>query len=304
MLDKEHARDCLLDGEVEISYLEGFPVSDLTPLKNIAPPGTFFPVPDCIKLLKDHQKRLLELSPHPKNCSAVGITSDLKLLALVRVPSKQQEIDYDEDGISNLPKTLRKLADEEAATASAAIDRASQIQLAQVAGLVKSIEDLDDELAKSPNPVVTRAALEQFGKNKIEFTLDNQKLEVGGRTPFPTTLGSKERYIFALQFRQGIDEQNNTAHATVISACIDDKLTQSLLRSSSISVDILEASEARALVASQLGRVAVMAESSICVDVFTGKPEKLSLIRVLNKAEIRDALKTHMEQGVLDFENW
>jgi hypothetical protein len=300
MLDNERARDLLLNGEFEVSYLEEFPVVDLTPLKNIAPPGSFVPIDDYIKMLKNRKYHLLALSPHPKNCSAVGITHDLSLMALVRIPSKQEEIDFGGDGSSDSPKSLQKLAEEEAETAPAAIDMASQIHTAHIEGRIANIEDLQSALANSPNPQVTLAALKQFGKEKIEFTQDNQKLEAGGRTRFPSKFSSKERYILGLQFRQGIDEDNNMAQARVINGSIDNSLTQALLRLRGIPVDIIEPSEALSLIASQLGRVTVMAEASICVDVFSGAPESLSLFRVRNKEEIRAALKIRMEQGELD----
>lgn len=76
MLNKERARDLLLNGEYEVSYLEEFPVVDLKPLKNIAPPGTYVPIDDYLNMVKNNMNRLLALSPHPKNCSAVGITPD------------------------------------------------------------------------------------------------------------------------------------------------------------------------------------------------------------------------------------
>lgn len=303
MLDKERARELLLNGEFEVSYIEEFPVVDLTPLKNIAPPGNFVPVDDYLNVVKTNKNRLLGLSPHPKHCSAVGITPDLSLMAVVRIPSKQGEIDLGGDGAGDSPKSLRKLAEEEAETAPAAIEMASQIHTAQMEGRVANIEDLQSALASSPNLQVTLAALKQYGKEKIEFTQDNQKLEAGGRTPFPSKLSSKERYILGLQFRQGIDEDNNIAQAKVLNASIDNSLTQALLRIRSISVDIVEPGEARALVASQLGRVTVMVEASIRVDVFSGAPESLSLFRILNKEEIKAALKIHMEQGELDLDN-
>lgn len=303
MFDKERARDLMLNGEFEVSYIEEFPVVDLTPIKNIAPPGTFVPVDDYLKLVRGNKDRLLALSPHPKNCSAVGITPDLSLMSLVRIPSKQDEIDFGGDGPRDSPKSLQQLADEEAGTARAAVEAASQIHTAQTEGRVACIEDLQNALSNSPNPQVTLAALKQYGKEKIEFTQDNQKLEAGGRTPFPSRLSSKERYVLGLQFRQGIDEDNNTAQAKVINGSIDNSLTQALLRLRSIAVDIIEPGDARALVASQLGRVTVMAEASIRVDVFSGAPECLSLFRVLNKEEIKAALKRHMEQGELDLDN-
>lgn len=303
MLDKERARDLLLNAEFVVSYLEEFPVVDLKPLKNIAPPGTYVPIDDYLNMVKNNMNRLLVLSPHPKNCSAVGITPDLSLMAVVRIPAKQEEIDLGGDGPGDSPKSLRKLAEEEVGTAPTAIDIASKIHIAQMEGGVASIEDLQSALAKSPNPRVTLAALKQYGKEKIEFTQDNQKLEAGGRTPFPSMLNTRERYILGLQFRQGVDEDNNSAQTNVISTSINNSLTQALLRLRSILVDIIEPSDARALIASQLGRVTVMAEASIRVDVFSGAPESLSLFRILNKDEIRTALKTHMEQGELDLDN-
>jgi hypothetical protein len=299
MFDKVRARDCLLNGEFEISYVADLPIVDLTPLRTLLPPGHYYPLEDLRKMLKQLEDRLIAMSPHTKGSYAIGIAADLSTVVLARTPSPQGELNLDGNADATVVKSLGALAEEEVLRARQAISAAQAIQQSHQEGEVRTIEELRNKLGESQNPELTLKALQLAGRERIILTDDNQEVATGGGEPFPSTLESSDPYVMELEIRSGTDEVEKLAYARALTFSRDDETSQALLSMVKIPSRYLDPAVGHLLVAAQFSGARVKAEASVTVGTFTDRPTELTLRRILNKREIVEAIKKVVEQGDL-----
>lgn len=152
MLEQGMVRAAFNTDEIEVIYIHEFPVVEIKQLKALAPPGSFMPLYDVITALRHIGSRLMRLAPSKTENYAIGVASDLGLISLVKIPSKQRKIDL--EGGTDKPKPLKQEAEEEAKIANEAIEYANQLLQQRSEGKITCYEQFESELANSPNRVV------------------------------------------------------------------------------------------------------------------------------------------------------
>lgn len=296
MLEHEQAKSHLASGEFVVTHDASFPYAELTLLQALAPPGLVYPVRDLVQLIKEVDKRLLDLVAGPKDLYVVGITPDFRRACLARVPARQRQIDLKEGGGKEKP--LAEIASDEGNDSRRALEIAAKIYKARNKGEVQNIEDLRTMLKTSPAPQVTRNALSSFGRQEVIIVQDNQEHLTGGEVAFPRQLDAPRRHVIQAEIKSGVDELFCKCKVRVLSCDTADETSNSLV-GRQIPLQYVESSDGFLLLASQIARLPARIEVSITFDTLDDVPKHMALWQVLNKEEIMVALLESLQQADL-----
>jgi hypothetical protein len=302
MFAHQIARDFLLTDKYEVSMLQNLPVVDLSPLVCIEPPGILYSLNDLIQAYRRIERQLTALAPHPKGSFCVCVTSDLGTVILARTPTPQYSMDLSSKDAGAEPLSLKKLAHDEMTNALQAIESAREIANAHSRGDVSTAEDLASLLSKSPTPELVREALKKMGGDLTYVSIDNQKVAIGGGSPFPAKLASSTVYEASLTIEAGVNERDQFTRISLENCAPQDEHSIAAKASrTEITLDYLEPQDGKLLIAAQLANYKVFAEVCIVIDSFSGRAVSITLRKIKNREEILSALKFQVTQGAFDF---
>jgi hypothetical protein len=275
------------------------PIADLRQLIKEAPPGTFFPFSDFVAGAKAMGNRMLALSPHPKNCQTLAISTDLTTLALARVQPRQSKLDLRLGSETSGQAPLDAAAREERQMQNVALQAAEEIAQKFEEGKIQSIEDLRKLLPSSLHRV-TLAALKLEGSKKIQLISDSEKIVTGGGKRIPEILESEGKYTVTFEITDGTNETTRTAKVRVISCSPIDVASEDMFEGLGLTLNYVNASDGQVLIAAQLARAKIEAQVSISVATQTNLPTALTLRKIFNGSSIFAAVGAVARQREID----
>ena len=299
MFERQQAYEFLQTNEFEISALHQLPYIDISPLVGVNIPGLYFLSEDVTSMIRRATRQLEQQSPHPKGCSCVAISSDLRSLVSVRTPDRQQSINMDEPGQEDSLKnqTLREMTD-----SIEAANLAKQIAEAHFKGEISSAENLKAWLSKSSKPDLVRRQLKEMGRDTMEVIIDNQRLAIGGGQAFPATLASSTTHRAEMTITSGVDEKDQSTRVRLLKNAPQDRDIQPTGRSmAEVKLDFNDPKDGKALIAAQLAGCSVVAEISISYDSFSDKVATATLLEIHNREDIFSAAKKDISQLTFAF---